>query len=94
MKLSQMDLLQTYLDKRGFLVFRHKPMKPSEHDEAYPVEFLCRGKKVYCYLNAIPYDESYSTLVYFVTGHDGSEHGQFKTQADALRKFDELEAAK
>lgn len=83
--------MSTYTDNRGFTKITHRAMTFDDHCKGFPTEFIQKGRKAYAYLSYIPWDECTSTLVYFVTGINGDEFGQFKSRDEAVGKLTEVE---
>lgn len=59
---------------------------PQEQRDALKTAEFFKENGVYAYLFFSPYCEYYVTEVYFVSGSNGDEFGQFATMAEALTK--------
>lgn len=70
------------ITKEGFLIVKGKT--PDKVNEFY------RINGVYAYESYIPYTNTSSTLVYFVSGSNGDEFGQYTTKLKALDKAREM----
>jgi ElaB/YqjD/DUF883 family membrane-anchored ribosome-binding protein len=69
-------------DKKGFL----KVLTEDNNKQ----KFHSKSKGYYINESYVPYDKKYSTRVYFVSGDNGDEFGQFPTLAEARKKLSEI----
>lgn len=85
------DMPTAYLDKRGYRVVNVKT-----RDEAWDckMEIFAENSDVYAYAILIPYCERTATVVYFVSGRNGDEFGQFPNEARARTRFCEITKCK
>lgn len=55
-----------------------------------PSEILFDNNGVYVSKTLIPQTHEYSEIVYFVSGANGDEFGQFNNAADAIKKAEKM----
>lgn len=77
-------VMTTYKTKDGFQMITHSEMGWDEHSKNFPVVFIIKTLKASAYLTYIRNTTRETRLVYFVTGHNGDEFGQFKTAEEAI----------
>lgn len=63
---------------------------PSEEHQYTPPGIFYQNNGVYAYLSLVPYDYNHVTVVYFVSGTNGDEFGQFKNIEDAIKRAREI----
>lgn len=74
--------MSDYINRKGFTVTR---INQSAAMEMPPREFF-RSNDIYAYESLIPQTPREATRVYFVSGTNGDEFGQFSTEAEAREK--------
>lgn len=80
----------SFISKRGFTHFTHNELTFDQHNRAYPSERLFEKNGVYVQKSFIMQTERETAIVYFVSGTNGDEFGQFPTQEKAVAQAEEM----
>jgi hypothetical protein len=75
-----------FISKRGFVHFTHEAMLFDAHNLSFPSERLFEDNGVYVQKSFIMQTERETAIVYFVSGTNGDEFGQFTTAEKAIEK--------
>lgn len=82
--------MNSKLNKKTYEVIRHEKMLWDDHCKAYPSQKLFEENGVYVNKSFIPYCYETTKIVFFVSGTNGDEFGQYETAEAAINKAKEM----
>lgn len=74
----------SFISKRGFTHFTHQELTFDQHCIAYPSERVFEENGVYVQKSFIAQTHRETAVVFFVSGTNGDEFGQFPTKETAV----------